>query len=120
VAHDSSTHWAFLKNQGSTGWREVSFVEVMAPIFSKEGLMAVIGGFSDSISTWGLEYHWYAQLKHLSMAVHDGFVMRHDSPVDLADGPFYRYLATLGIDPFTELKTLRMASVGKNFIECEI
>ncbi|WP_296950758.1 hypothetical protein [uncultured Massilia sp.] len=120
VARDSSTYWDFLKARNGGGWREVSFVEVMAPIFSKEGLMAVIGGFSDSISTWGLEYHWYAKLKHLSMAVNDRFVMRHDSPVDLADGPFYRYLASLGVDPFVELKTLRTASVGKRFIECEI
>lgn len=120
VAHDSSTYWEFLKTKNTGHWREVSFVEVMAPIFSKKGLLAVIDGFSDSISTWGLEYQWYLKLKNQSMAVNDRFVMRHDSAVDLVDGPFYRYLATLGIDPFLELKTLKIASVGNSFAECEI
>lgn len=120
VACNSSTHWKFLKTRNSNTWREVSFVEVMAPVFSRDGLNAVIQGFSDSISTWGLEYHWYSKLKNLSMAVNDRFVMRHDSAVDLVDGPFYRYLASLGIDPFVELKALKTASVSKRYIECEV
>lgn len=120
VASDSSTYWNFLKTKQTSTWREVSFVEVMAPIFSKSGLLTVIDGFSDSTSTWGLEYYWYSKLKHLSMAVNDRFLIRHDSPVDLTDGPFYRYLSTLGINPFFELKKLKDASVGSRFIECEI
>lgn len=120
VAADSSTYWNFLKSRQTDTWREVSFIEVMAPIFSKSGLLMVIEGFSDSTSTWGLEYHWYSKLKNFSMAVNDRFLIRHDSPVDLTDGPFYRYLSSLGIDPFLELKKLRDASVGSHFIECEI
>ncbi|MFS0753723.1 hypothetical protein ABC383_03400 [Noviherbaspirillum sp. 1P10PC] len=120
VASDSSTYWEFLKSKQTNTWREVSFVEVMAPIFSKEGLLAVIDCFSDSTSTWGLEYYWYSKLKNFSMAVNDRFLIRHDSPVDITDGPFYRYLSTLGIDPFFELKKLKDASVGNYFVECEI
>lgn len=120
VASDSSTYWKFLKTKRTDTWREVSFVEVMAPIFSREGLLAVIDGFSASVSTWGLEYYWYSRLKNFSIAVNDRFIIRHDSPVDLVDGPFYRYLSTLGINPFSELKKLKDESVGDNFIECEI
>ena len=119
VAPGSHTHWHFLYKK-KNGWREVSFVEVMAPFFSRNALASVIGGFSDSISTWGLEYYWYSKCKKLSMAVYDPVVMRHDTPVDTVDGPFYRYLASMGIDPFHELQTVRSASVGKYYIECGV
>lgn len=120
VSADSHTHWDFLRLRQTGGWREVSFVEVMAPFFSRQALALVLDGFSASISTWGLEYAWYARCKHLSMAVSDRISMQHRSEVDLADGPFYRYLASLGVDPALEMKTLRQASVGKRFLECEI
>lgn len=120
VALGSHTVWKFLYNQNSIGWREVSFVEVMAPFFSKGALMSVVDGFSDSISTWGLEYCWYSKCKEMSMAVFDPIVMRHDTKVDTVGGPFYRYLAQININPTIELEKLRGASVGKFYIECAI
>ena len=120
VALGSHTFWKFLYNQNSIDWREVSFVEVMAPFFSKDALTSVIDGFSDSISTWGLEYYWYSKCKEMSMAVYDPIVMRHDTKVDTVGGPFYRYLAQLNINPSIELEKLRGASVSKFYIECAI
>jgi hypothetical protein len=120
VAHGSHTVWSFLYKKNTTGWREVSFVEVMAPFFSKEALFSVVDDFSDSISTWGLEYQWYSKCKNMSMAVYDPIVMRHDTKVDTIGGPFYKYLAQINIDPSFELKKIRSASVGRFFIECEI
>lgn len=119
VAPRSHTVWRFLYTKNSPGWREVSFVEVMAPFFSRDALAAVVDGFSDSISTWGLEYDWYAKCKNMRIAVYDPVVMHHETKVDTVDGPFYRYLAQMGIDPSTELQTLKDASVGPFFMECE-
>jgi hypothetical protein len=119
VAPESHTVWKFLYTKNSPGWREVSFVEVMAPLFSREALASVVDGFSDSISTWGLEYAWYAKCKTSRIAVYDPIIMRHDTKVDTVDGPFYRYLAQMGINPSTELETLKEASVGRFYMECE-
>lgn len=120
VAADSHTYWKFLLQGNTHTWREVSFVEVMAPFFSRYALTLVVNNFSDSISTWGLEYLWYSACKKLNMAVYDPIVMRHDAKVDLSDGPFYRYLASMKIDPFLELQKLRKISVSKYYVECSV
>jgi hypothetical protein len=61
LAPGSYTSWKFLYTKKSKGWREVSFVEVMAPFFLRNALVSVIDGFSKSVSTWGLEYDWYSK-----------------------------------------------------------
>lgn len=119
VAPESHTVWKFLYTKNSTGWREVSFVEVMAPFFSRNALVTVVDGFSDSISTWGLEYYWYSKCKNMRMAVYDPVVMRHDTKVDTVDGPFYRYLAQMDINPSIELQKLKNVSVGRFYMECQ-
>jgi hypothetical protein len=90
-------------NHPSCAWRETNFVEVMAPFFSREVLRLAIADFDRSISTWGLDILWGVRHAASRMAVIDLFSMRHSRPVDTRDGPFYRYLRGIGVDPAGEL-----------------
>lgn len=121
VSLDSNTFWIFLKQQSPPSfWRETSFVEVMAPYFSRSALSRCLETFDLSISTWGLDFVWYARCKNLKMGVTDTVVMRHDSSVDVIGGPFYQYLKRIGIDAAEEGNRLRQNCAGRFYIPCEI
>jgi len=118
VDKDSFTNWEFLKSRElGLKWIETSFVEVMAPFFSKQSLDIVWPYFDESISTWGLEYNWYANCWRQPMGVINDVRMKHETPVDTVDGPFYRYLKSIGIDPLFELNRLKSQYVPWYFKE---
>ncbi len=79
--------------------RETSFVEVMAPYFSRAALREVLPTFSESISSYGLDFAWPTLLKGSRIGIVDAIKMRHSKRIDVADGTFYRYLHSIGVDP---------------------
>lgn len=104
-----SLTWGTNINHPVTLWnpictvREVGFVEVMAPCFSREALLALLPSFRLTVSTWGVDYAWAALLKDkLPLTVVDAVQVDHIKEVDLADGPFYRYMKGMGVDPEQE------------------
>ena len=86
--------------------RETSFVEVMAPYFSRAALKEVLPTFSQSISSYGLDLAWSRILSEYKIGIIDRVVMHHPQEIDRKNGPFYRYLASLGIDPMEEQRRM--------------
>ena len=108
LTKNSYTQWQFLKSHPkSPDWVETSFVEVMAPIFSKRALDKCLPSFDASISSWGLEYLWYKECKFMSMGFFNKISMIHATKMDSTDGPFYKYLKGIGINPQDEHDFLR-------------
>lgn len=80
--------------------RFTNFVEVMAPVFSREALAVCAPTFRLSRSGWGLDYVWPVLLgqPQRSIAVVDAVGMCHARPV--GGGSMY---ASTGVDPRDEL-----------------
>lgn len=118
---DSFTAYGFLKTRKrSPAWHETSFVEVMAPFMDRQTLLAVLDGFDACLSTWGLEYHWMSVCRGRSTGVYNDLLMRHADPVDHADGPFYRYMRSLGVDPKREMCAHRRRYTHWTYMECRV
>ena len=75
--------------------RSVSFVEIMAPLFSREALLSCLWTFNLNSTGWGLEEIWFKILQSKSDAVtekiriYDAFSMTHTRPLggqDRGDG----------------------------------
>jgi len=66
-------------------YREMNFVEVMAPCFSKQALSRVADTFSLSKSGWGLDYVWPQKVKDLGrVGIVDRFAVFHTRPIGSA------------------------------------
>jgi hypothetical protein len=100
---DSAASWRVTLRHPSCAWRETNFIEVMAPFFTQGLLSAAIEEFDKSISTWGLDVRWGVRFAERRLAVIDLYTMTHRKQVDQFDGPFYRYLHSIGISPHQEL-----------------
>lgn len=111
LSDKSYTAYPFLMKRGELDFRRVNFIEVMAPIFSRHGIDIVLHTFPMSISTWGLDFAWSKLFQGNGMHVMDSQSMTHVGKPDLVDGPFYKYLSTLGVDPLIEMQRL-MAHFG--------
>ena len=84
--------------------RQVNFVEVMAPCFSRDALARLMPTFRITRCTWGIDYAWSSLLDGQGrISVVDAVPMDHTKPMDRAEGPFYRKLRSMGIDPDEEL-----------------
>jgi hypothetical protein len=91
--------------------RQVNFVEVMAPCFSREALEVLLPTFLLTRCTWGIDYAWSSLLECQNrISIVDAVPMDHTKPMDRAEGPFYRKLRSMGIDPEEEL-----AAVHRSF-----
>ena len=91
--------------------RQVNFVEVMAPCFSRMAVDRLLWTFLLTKCTWGIDYAWSSLLEGEGrISIIDAIPMHHTKPMDRADGPFYRKLRSMGIEPEQEL-----ASVHRNF-----
>ncbi|MCX7748098.1 MAG: DUF707 domain-containing protein [Clostridia bacterium] len=93
------SHDITLQRQGHL-LRYTNFVEVMAPIFSKEALLRCLYSFSQSRSGWGLDFIWSKILDNPTskIAVIDAAPVRHTRP--LGSGAAYQ---GLNIDPSLEM-----------------
>jgi predicted O-linked N-acetylglucosamine transferase (SPINDLY family) len=90
------------------GLRYTNFVEVMMPLFSQAAFRICSSTFDKSISSWGLDEVWPYLVgdTHHNIAIVDAYAARHTRPIDLVNGPFYRYLANLGVEPRAERKSV--------------
>jgi UDP-N-acetyl-D-mannosaminuronic acid transferase (WecB/TagA/CpsF family) len=106
---NSHSKWDFLYRQNSNlvGFRPSNFVEVMSPFFNQLSLEKCLGSFSESISTWGIDYAWSKILKSSNFGIIDNYSIEHEEKPDLNNGPFYKYLASMGINPKIELWRMR-------------
>lgn len=98
VTRDSFCYWKMAYHQPSFVFRETSFVEVMAPYFSRRALSRTCATFTRSISTYGLDLVWPTLVGNRAIGVVDAFQIRHREQVDHVSGGFYKYLASIGID----------------------
>ena len=108
VSRDSYCYWKMAYHQPRFAFRETSFVEVMAPFMSRPALTKLLPTFNQSISSYGLDFVWPNLLSNGRIGVVDAFQIRHSARVDFEGGAFYRYLATLGIDPVEEGRRLEL------------
>jgi hypothetical protein len=95
------THVQTLRHPAFT-LRYTNFVEMMAPAFSRRGLSACIGTFSENVSGLGLDMAWAAVLgwPRDRIAVVDAVTMVHTRPVG---GPPDVWWAKLGLTVEGEL-----------------
>lgn len=93
-------------------FRRTNFVEVMGPCFSRSALLRCMPTFDRAISTWGLDLLWPARLEFRNIAVIDAVQMAHSSEApDTANGSFYRYLRSIGVNNRSELDDIWTKSV---------
>src|SRR5262249_51489041 len=98
LSHDSAGTFRGTYHHPAYEARLGNFVEVMAPYFSREFLDAMVESFDTSISGWGLDVFWGSHIHDgRTAAVVDRFIMRHPRAPDLRDGPYYRYLRSIGV-----------------------
>jgi hypothetical protein len=96
-------HLATLHNK-SFHLRFTSFVEIMAPCFSRDFLRQMLPLFRENISGWGLDFFWPTKISDWKrIAIIDAVTVRHTRPVG---GPNYQHLASGGKDPRQELRDL--------------
>jgi hypothetical protein len=72
--------------------RTTNWVEVMAPFMVRDFLKEMLHSFD-------LGQRWTA-------GIVDDFLMRHTIPSDHDTGAFYKYLKSIGVDPYDEMKTI--------------
>jgi len=81
--------------------RYTNFIEVMAPLFTRDSLEKLLPTFNDSMSGWGLDYAW-AQLlgpAGAQVAIIDDVQVLHTRPVGAAN---YGALKAKGISAWDE------------------
>jgi hypothetical protein len=90
LSRDSWCTWRTLRQQPNCHVRFTKFVEIMAPIFSREALSVCTPSFSESASGWGLDWLWPRLCMEAGlgdMAVIDATPVRHTRP---CGGELYR------------------------------
>ena len=95
--------------------RYVSYVELIAPVFSARALEKLSPTFSESVSGWGLPYVWSGMLPYpqYKMAVIDCVRVVHTSPV--RQGTLRPTLDALGINPEKEIEEVMARHGIKRF-----
>lgn len=88
--------------------RQVAYVEVMTPCFSKQALEALSGTFLLTKSTWGIDYAWSSLLAGQGkIAVVDAIQVEHTKAPDLGGGAFYQKLKSMGVDVGEEYAAIK-------------
>ena len=88
--------------------RRVSFVEVMAACFSAATLERLLPTFSESRSTWGIDWAWACLMRDRgSLHVVDAVAIHHTKAVDVKSGALYRRLRAEGVSFEGELDAAR-------------
>ena len=82
--------------------RYTSFVEPMAPVFSRALLQRALPTFGETISGWGLDYVWPKLVANplRQCAILDRIQVRHTRPVG---GPNYAFNRSAGVEPRREM-----------------
>jgi len=106
LTRDSYCYWKMAYCQPCYLLRKTSFVEVMAPYFSRNALSKTLHTFTRSISTYGLDLVWPSIIGSKEIGVVDAFRVRHSERVNHETGKFYTYLKSIGVDLDQEEETL--------------
>jgi hypothetical protein len=83
-------------------YREVSFVEIICPLFKKDVLLSVSQHFDEVISGWGLDYLIAEILKDKKKCIIDAVQFVHTRPI--GGGNLYQELK---INPYDEMNKLQ-------------
>lgn len=83
LTRNSYYSWKILLQQPDCVARYLSFVEVMAPIFTRESLRACLPTFSQSRSGWGMDWVWPGLIEQRpqTIAVLDATPVHHTRPL---------------------------------------
>lgn len=84
LTRDSYFSWGQLLQRPEFVLRQVAYVEVMAPLFTRDSLQRCLTSFSSSRSGWGLDWIWPRELGGSSdgrVAVLDATPVKHTRPV---------------------------------------
>lgn len=90
LTHDSYYTWSTLLQDPGCHLRFNQFVEIMAPIFSRDALRVCAPSFAESDSGWGLDWLWPVLCRRAGLgplAVIDATPVRHTRP---CGGELYR------------------------------
>jgi hypothetical protein len=121
VAPGSANTWPMLLRRGDTVGRYLNAVEIMMPLISREAL--TLGGhlFGRSISGWGLDFALGDVVSRAfgarRIAVIDAISFRHDKPIDVVGGAYYRMLREHRISPLVEERMMGLRYGAKGPIE---
>lgn len=85
----------------------VSFVECMAPCFSRKALEDLVATFTWTRSLWGVDWAWACLSEDHALHVIDFTPIRHTRTGDGRPTAFYRRLQSLGVDPGKDLISVR-------------
>ena len=108
LSHASYHSWVTTLACPSFHLRYTNYVEVMMPVFSRSAFLACVDSFDQCVSGYGLDFAWPVLLGNPldRIAVIDAVTATHTRPIDLANGPFYRFLRSVGVDPFDEWRKI--------------
>jgi hypothetical protein len=88
--------------------REVSFVEIMMPVFDRPTLQALIDTFLMTRSGVGVDVVWSYQLQaQHAIFIVDSVCVDHTKPVDPVNGALYKRMRAVGADPWLEYDGMR-------------
>jgi hypothetical protein len=93
--------------------RSTSFVEMMAPVFSRAALGDLLDTFTLTRSTWGIDWAWSSRLAGAGrIHVVDAVSVDHTKPVSVQSGAFYQRLRAMGTDPRAEFSDVKARFPG--------
>lgn len=106
--------WGTNSNHDVTLWnplceiRQVTYVEVMTPCFSRQALNDLRDTFLLTKSTWGIDYAWSSRLSGQGkIAAVDAIRVEHTKAADPSGGAFYLKLKSMGVDLGEEYASIK-------------
>jgi hypothetical protein len=104
LSHESHGYWLVTRHHPSWYLRFTNFVECMAPVLSAEAILLLEEDLRAAVSGCGLDLVFHHVLgEERRMAVVDAVSVTHTQAVDSRNGPFYRFLHSIGVDHEEEI-----------------
>jgi hypothetical protein len=104
--------YQFLRPRPDVLLRYTPFVEVMCPVFSREGFWRVKSTFLETRSGWGLDLLWPRLFDNKQRAIIDAVGVEHTGR--LFTGENYKNLNSIGVDPRQEMQQVIARHGGFN------
>jgi hypothetical protein len=100
----SHASWLITRNNPSWFLRFTNYVESMMPMLTGEAVQLLEEDLRFAVSGYGVDIAFHHVLgPQRRLAIVDAVVVSHTKPIDSRDGPFYRYLRSIGVDANEEL-----------------
>jgi hypothetical protein len=104
LSPQSYAAWAVTRRHDSWFLRYTNFVECMVPLFDAQAVRLLEQDIRAAVSGCGLDLIFHSVLGgERRLAVIDAVSVTHTQPIDPRDGPFYRYLRSIGVDHQEEI-----------------